>query len=478
MKKKTIYEKLCTYKEQKVYPFHMPGHKRNKMCINDFFKGSGVDNFSPYDYDITEIDGFDNLHHPEELIKERLEEVSLWYGSKKSYYLVNGSTCGILAAISAACFDGKKLLMARNSHKAAYNAVLLNKIDVDYIYPEIISDWNIQGGIKPSEIESMLSKNNEYGAVYITSPTYEGVVSDIRNIADICHKYDVMLIVDEAHGAHFGFCDKFPKSALQCGADIVIQSLHKTMMSLTQTAILHIGKESRAELQKVEKFLAIYQSSSPSYVLMASIDEAIDYAFSNKEKYVYYAEKIERFKEKMKELKNISLLGKDIVGYNSVYDFDISKLVIYSKNNGKILMDKLRNEFSLEMEMSERDYVIAMTSVFDTDDGFNRLEESLFSIDKEIVEDINIKNISKPLRSKGSRLSIFKSFLREGENVKIDEAENRISGDMIMLYPPGCPLIVVGETISREMIEYIKECKNNGLNVLGVDDNENITVLK
>lgn len=476
--KKTLYGKLNTYAKKNKYPFHMPGHKRNIMCINNYFDKDGVEMLSPYIYDITEIEGFDNLHHPEEIIKERLEKISKLYGSKKSYYLVNGSTSGILSAIMSMCHNKKKLLMGRNSHKAAYNAVFTGKIETEYIYPDIIEDKGIIGGINPNKIEEELKKETEYGAVYITSPTYEGVVSDIEEIANICHKYGVPLIVDEAHGAHFKFHERFPKSALDVGADIVIQSLHKTMMSLTQTAILHIGKESNINPAEVENFLSIFQTSSPSYVLMASIDQCMDFAFSNKKMFDEYIERLDKYIKKLNALKKIKIINHKIAGANSVFDFDISKIVIYSKNNGAFLMERLRNEFDIEPEMASKDYVIAMTSVFDTDEGFHRLYNALVKIDEDIEEKVYNDNIMINCSYHSIRkMNIYDAYCMKKKDCNIHKSQGKISGNMISVYPPGIPVVVQGEEITKNIIDYIMSCRKNGFEVIGIDEYENISII-
>ncbi|MCC8098209.1 MAG: aminotransferase class V-fold PLP-dependent enzyme, partial [Eubacterium sp.] len=246
------------------YPFHMPGHKRNtELFKNDIFK-----------YDFTEIEGTDDLHHPTEILKQCMDYAADVYGTKKTYFLVNGSTCGLLAAVSAHTDIGDTVLIARNCHKSVYNAVFLRNLRPVYISPPVTGE-GISGGISPEEVEKAL-KAASAKAFVMVSPTYEGIVSDVKAISEVCRKYGCVLIVDEAHGAHFSFYGKFPKSTIESGADIVIQSLHKTLPSLTQTALLHICSE-RADRDKTEKYLSIYQSSSPSYILLSSIDSCIKY---------------------------------------------------------------------------------------------------------------------------------------------------------------------------------------------------------
>lgn len=488
---RTLYEKLEEYSESDYYPFHMPGHKRNQ---------SG-ENKSPYLYDITEIDGFDNLHHPEGIIKERLEKISEFYQSKKSYYLVNGSTCGILSAISAATTEKKTIVIARNSHKSSYNAVFLLNLKSEYIYPAYAEEYGINTGINPDELEKTLReyKNiNEIGAVFITSPTYEGVVSDIKRIADIVHKRGIPLIVDEAHGAHFGMNAYFPESALTKGADIVIQSLHKTLPSLTQTALIHINRESLIESQDLEYYLSIFQSSSPSYVLMASIDKCMDILMENKGNvFDSYVRKLDDFRNKCKEFKYFKLFHGG--GQKSVYDYDRSKLVILPDARyytGKKLYDILLNKYHLQMEMASERYVIAMTSINDTEEGFARLYGALEDMEREIRISIRYRQIYSDHSENGGSVLSFQQEENKGhakrigiisekavvckkirdayyekyDIIELAMARGRISKEFIYLYPPGIPVLAPGEIITESIIRNVERYIEQGLSVQGLSD--------
>ena len=233
-------------KENKALPMHMPGHKRNTEYFPQIGKVLGLD--------ITEIEGYDNLHSPCGILKDSMEDASRLFGAEKSIYLVNGSTCGILAGITALAGEGDKILIDRASHKSVYNALELCGAEPVYILPEFHPEYGINAGISAASVEKALKDSPDITLVVITSPTYEGVVSDIEQIAKICHIYGAVLMVDSAHGAHFGFAD-FPKSAVSCGADIVISSLHKTLCGLTQTAICHTKDKY---YRKIMDFLFIY----------------------------------------------------------------------------------------------------------------------------------------------------------------------------------------------------------------------------
>ncbi|HPP85843.1 MAG TPA: aminotransferase class V-fold PLP-dependent enzyme, partial [Bacillota bacterium] len=215
----TLQDALFLYRDSGIYPFHMPGHKRNAFLL-DFPFDCGLD--------ITEIDGFDNLHDANGILAQGMKRAALLYGSERTFYLINGSTCGILAAVTACVRKGDKVLMARNCHKSVYNAVMLNELCPVYLVPPVGAE-GISGSIPPAEVEKALAENPDVRLVIVTSPTYEGVVSDIKAIAEIAHQRSVPLLVDEAHGAHFGFYEGFPESSVRLGADMVVHSLHKTL---------------------------------------------------------------------------------------------------------------------------------------------------------------------------------------------------------------------------------------------------------
>ena len=286
----TLFEMLKEHDRNGIKPFHMPGHKRNKEKMPDI---------NPYTIDITEIDGFDDLHHPTGCIAYAEKRAAELYNSQKTYFLINGCTGGILAAISACAVKGGKILLARNSHKSAYNAVLINRLEPLYVWPDK------KGTVTDRDIDDMLKENDDISCVFITSPTYEGAVSNIRRIADVVHSYGKPLIVDEAHGAHMKFSEIFPESAVDCGADIVIHGIHKTIPSLTQTALLHVNGDI-ADIKMLERYLAVYQSSSPSYVLMGAIDYSMSYIEHDGEKdFALYEENLRDIYNKLESLRNL-----------------------------------------------------------------------------------------------------------------------------------------------------------------------------
>lgn len=512
-----LLERLTEYAGSGAYPFHMPGHKRRETP--DGIPGGFPD---PYGIDITEIDGFDNLHHAEGILKDAMDEAAAIYGADRSWYLVNGSTCGILSAVFAVTENGGKILTARNCHKAVYHAIYLNRLKAEYLYPGEIAEFGINGGIRAEDVREALEKdaikhagkrecakkagdpekaensenrgscegiiNSKNGrkkcadiqAVLITSPTYEGVVSDIRAIAEAAHEYGVPLIVDEAHGAHLEFADRchsFPKSALECGADIVIQSLHKTLPSFTQTAILHV-KGDLVDQDRVARYLSMFQTSSPSYLFMAGMQRCIRYMDRDgRNAMVWYEKWLERFMERMKGLRVLEVLTREICDkYETVAGWDPSKFVVSTMHaedfHGEDLAEMLRNKYHLEMEMTAPEYVIAMTSLMDTDEGFERLAAALAEIDEEL-EKKKLKapeNLESRISHPIERMPICEAMDANTGRTELQDTVGKVSAEFVYLYPPGIPIIAPGEVFTEEIVEKIEAYKATGLLVQGPAD--------
>ena len=501
-----LLERLTEYAGSDAYPFHMPGHKRRE--IPDGIPGGFPD---PYGIDITEIDGFDNLHHAEGILKDAMETVAAIYGADRSWYLVNGSTCGILSAVFAATENGGKILTARNCHKAVYHAICLNRLEAEYLYPEEITEFRINGGIRAEDVRKALEKDamrcagnsgdvrgkiTKIQAVLITSPTYEGVVSDIRAIADAAHEYGIPLIVDEAHGAHLEYadqCHSFPKSALEYGADIVIQSLHKTLPCFTQTAILHV-KGKLVDQDRISRYLSMFQTSSPSYLFMAGMERCIRYMDGDgRNEMIRYEKRLERFMERMEGLQVLEVLDREICGkYRTVAGWDPSKIVVSTMRaedfHGEELAETLRRKYHLEMEMTAPEYVIAMTSLMDTEEGFERLGTALLEIDgarrrrmepeqqkekgepkeKERCEtpEATESKVSHPIR----RMLICEAMDADTERTAFQDTVGKVSAEFVYLYPPGIPIIAPGEVFTDAIVEKIMAYKAAGLLVQGPAD--------
>ena len=476
---KSLYEKLINYGKSDFYGFHMPGHKRN---------GEIMENGLPYQIDITEIEGFDDLHHARELLKEAQERAARVYHAEETCYLINGSTSGILSGLLGCTHKGGRILAARNCHKSVYAAIYMHELDVEYIYPEYDEKTGLNGAIDADAVRRILLEDrNEHcgkttiSAIVITSPTYDGVVSDIRRIADTVHEFGIPLIVDEAHGAHFGFHPYFPENANQQGADVVIHSLHKTLPSLTQTALIHLNG-NLINRERVRKYVHMLQTSSPSYVLMASMDECIRFLEREQDAFVLYQERLKKLRRELKKLKKLQLVETNA--------YDCSKIVISTKNTvkgqevytGKILYEELLTSYHLQMEMASREYVLAMTSVCDTEEGFRRLKEALFQIDESLERrEIDNTSMELPRLQRVYTSAEAENLSEEKSNVEIllpKECQERISLEYAYVYPPGIPLIVPGERISEKAVELLQLYEKSGFDIEGLKQSGRIRILK
>lgn len=446
-----IYDRL---KGRKRLAMHMPGHKRN-TAIAPYLSGLGAD------MDITEIDGFDDLHAPGGMIARCMERAAHLWGSRRAHLLINGSTCGILAAIRTMTHRGDKIILTRGAHKSVFHAIELCSLEPVFIMPPVLEDSGIFGSIEPQSVELLLEEHPDARLVIITSPTYEGVISDIAGICRAAHNRGVPVMVDEAHGAHLGF-GGFPDGAVRGGADIVIQSLHKTLPSLTQTAMLHVGSD-RVDLQRLAHQLSVFETSSPSYLLMASIDGCVDILERKPELLGQWRKRLDAFGEAVQPLEKLR-----ICGYNQplpVFAHDPSKLLISTGSadlDGYRLADILRDEYDIEPEYALPESVLCMTGPGDNDESLERLAQALLDIDRRCsagqpgVE----MTLSKLMMGTVLAVSPEEALEAQTEPVPVEQSEGRICGEYIWAYPPGIPLLIPGEMIDSRLQELIlsKNC--------------------
>lgn len=525
--KEYINEALEKYIEKGTYPWHMPGHKRQPL--------EGPGNFwnGVYAHDFTEAKDLDDMHEPEMFIADSLAEMKKVYGTFATYMLVNGSTSGIMTAIHATCHRGDVILAARNCHKAVYNAICMLELEPEYIVPDYVDmRWlcgmnqamsdkmtdacgkddcetregtdirgegdretpertDVLGDISPDKLErainTMIADGRKPSAVIITSPTYEGVISDIRIIAEIAHRYGIYLIVDEAQGAHLNFMEGH-ETAMEQGADIVIESLHKTMPALTQTSLLHVMDPKLDE--RVRRYLQIFQTSSPSYIFMQSMEKAVAFGANNRAVFVEYGRRLEIFAEKCDNLRNIRLfrpgvnVSKNDEGCSAckVFDHDEGRLVFVVRPGtvdgsgqiftGVMLADILADRYGLIVEMASVSYVICISSVVDSVDSYDILFKAIEEIDsgleyRSIVDGSRAMDI---ISGRRSAVVPGKAWDETSEMVPLELSVGRISGAFVYAYPPGIPVLAPGEIVDERAVCGIDTMIRSGLNVSGVDD--------
>lgn len=470
-----LFEKLSAYGASDYYPYHMPGHKR-RLKTDTMRELAQID--------ITEIDGFDNLHDAQGILKRIQEEAAAAYGAEESFFLVNGSTAGILSAISTAVSPGGKILMVRGAHKSAYHAAYLRDLQIAYLWPGVHPLFGCNLPATAKEVEEALQQTPDVQAVFIVSPTYEGLAADVKSIAEAAHKRNIPLIVDEAHGAHLGFDGRWPESSVKQGADLVIQSLHKTLPAPTQTAILHVNGKL-VDRCRLRRFLGIYHTSSPSYIFMAAMEDAIATTSANREKlFGDFWEYWKGMTESLSACRNLIFLKEE----NS----DPGKLAVMDKTgflDGEQLYEMLLHKYHLQPEMAAGRYVLAMFTVGDTKEGYERLTKALLEIDEYITAERKQRTQEKLMEREGNRMAdavtpvciqkktqavigIGRAWDTPKEWVLLKDAEGKTAGEYVNLYPPGSPIIVPGEIFTKDILTEIAAYRQQGFHVQGVKEIE------
>lgn len=433
-------------------PMHMPGHKRN-ITLAPYLKTLAAD------IDITEIKGFDHLHAAGGILQEAMDQCAEVFGAKHSFFLVNGSTVGILSAIRAVTAPGDGIIMARNCHKSVYNALALNNLRPYFIYPQTNMRFQIAASMSVESIEQTILQHQDARVLMITCPTYEGVTSDLKSIISLAHRHGLTVIVDEAHGSHLGFSPYFPSNAVSAGADIVIQSLHKTLPSLTQTALAHVRTPALAH--EMQRQLAIFETTSPSFLLLASIDSCVRLIKEHKEElFKNWARSLEAFQKKALGLQHLRVLGygKDRgKKLENVYGLDPSKVFISTLNtniSGYELAEILRNKHDTEPEMITPQGVLCMTGMGDTVETMERLGDSLLQIDNAL-QPASVMKMPLMAPQVQSKVPIATAERAPFICLPIEDTEGYVMAETIVVYPPGIPVVVPGELMNRAAINYL-----------------------
>lgn len=443
-----LYDFLKNNSANGRVPYHMPGHKRSAAF--DYLGDSA-------DIDYTETDGLDDLHSPCGVLREAMDAARDMYGSDEAFLLVNGSTGGVLASVYTVCHGKRPIIVARNAHKSVYNAAVLCGSSVHFIMPRLADDGFVLD-VTPDTVKLALCECPNAAAVLVTSPTYDGVVSDIAGIAEVCHAHGVPLIVDAAHGAHLGFLDENVPSPVKCGADIVIMSLHKTLPSLTQTGLLHVSG-GLVKSEDVARSLAIFETSSPSYVFMASIDGCL-HEMKNHAMFEDWSKKIDRIRKTAEKCNGIRL--RDPARDDGAYAFDKSKLILSCDGtDGAELSSVLRERYGIEPEMTSAGYVLLMTGAGDTDEMTDTLCDTLRSICVGAKLEKGDKTVySSYITSSKCEMTMADALEAESEIIPLESSVGRTSAEFVMPYPPGIPLLAPGEIIGEEIIDAVHKSIN------------------
>ncbi|MCQ4923937.1 aminotransferase class I/II-fold pyridoxal phosphate-dependent enzyme [Tissierella carlieri] len=458
--KTPVFDALKRLMEEDSVFFHMPGHKGKNTLIN-------WGDYIPF-IDTTETEGMDNLLDPRGIIQESQELAAKVFGAKYTQYAVNGSTGSIYIALATITKPGDKILVQRNCHKAVYNAMILNRLNPIYMYPNYNEEYHVMTGLDPKDIDDILTEDEEIKAVVITYPNYYGVCSDLETIAKIVHKHNRILMVDEAHGPHMTFSERLPKPALECGADIVIHSTHKTMASFTQTSMIHVGTD-RVDLNKLRDRFQLYTTTSPSYLFTASNEIATAYMDSMEAR-----KKLEWNIDKCEEtIKRLNAIDRVFV-----FTGDENDKTIFAKDNTKILFridgmkgsqvkKQLYAKYNIRLEMTDYYYALALTSFMNEEEDYEKLIAAVEDLAKTATHD-DITPVSIKLPTPEVIMPIYEAYHGNKKQRELKYSIGKISATSIIPYPPGVPLVVPGEEITQELYEQITFLMENGIEIVGL----------
>ncbi len=453
MKEESLYEFLTNYASRDIVPLHMPGHKRQ---VNPYAPSL------PYDLDVTEVTDTDHLHEAKGILHRCAERAQSLWKADSAYLLINGSTCGILAGICGATKYGDSILMMRNCHKSVYHAVMLNRLIPYWLIPEIDANTGIYGSITPESVETALKQHPECRLIVITSPSYEGVISDISEIAKVVHKHRSLLLVDAAHGAHLPF--QSPALTPVEQPDLLICSLHKTLPALNQTALL-LQYGSNVKSRLIENQLTIFETSSPSYPLLASMDACFFWLKERgMETFASYKMQLSEFSKQMTKLNHLSLPWHTSQLSPIFWEIDKGKIVISTCNTeitGGQLAEILYQEYKIETEMTSVNYVLAMTSVSSPSYHFERLSEALLDIDHRLHEGTPRILPSLPIPKR--KLPIWEASQLDGQKMPLESVAGATSLEYVWAYPPGIPLLVPGEIIPNDFESFVLALQRYGI---------------
>lgn len=462
--------------------FCTPGHRFENGISNELKERFGSDIFK---YDLTETYGLDDLHEAEEAIKEAQDLTARLYGVEHSRFLVNGTTCGNEVLILTVCRENDEIIISRNCHQSVISGLVLSGARPVYIEPAYDESFDICAEISTDAISKAIRLHPNAKAVFITSPTYYGRLSDISSIADICHKNNIPLLVDEAHGSHLYFSEQLPNGALKNGADGVVMSFHKTIGSMTQSSVLHLNS-SLINIGRVDSALKMLMSSSPSYILMTSLDVARRQMETEGKRLIEKAVSLsESLRTKIKQTKGFRL-------YEGEAAFtDITRVVFSASDlglSGYKLSDILFEKYNICLEMADMSNVVAIVTFGNNEKDIENLIAAISDIsDKRHCyngefylskQHISFKNFLE--KTPKCIISPREAYFAEKEIVSLENACGRISSQSIAPYPPGIPVINPGELISADVIEMLKYCKENNIKVhsYGMTKNFDITVVK
>ena len=462
-----IHEALEKFRKKRVVPFDVPGHKRGRgnKELKDFLGETCVG------IDVNSMKPLDNLCHPVSVIKEAEQLAAEAFGAAHAFLMVGGTTSAVQSMVLAVCKRGDKIILPRNVHRSVINAMVLCGAVPVYVNPDVDQKLGIALGMKVSQVEEAIKENPDAVAIFVNNPTYYGICSDIRSIVKLAHDNDMYVLADEAHGTHFYFGDNLPIDAISAGADMAAVSMHKSGGSLTQSSILLIGKEMHEGY--VRQIINLTQTTSASYLLLSSLDiSRRNLALRGKEIFAQVMDLAEYARKEISNIGGYYAYSSDMINHDSIYDFDKTKLSIYTLDIGLAgieVYDKLRDEYEIQIEFGDMGNILAYLSIGDRKQDIERLASSLAEI--------------KRLNSRGKEglmpheyispelaVSPQAAFYADKEQLDLQETSGRICSEFLMCYPPGIPILAPGEMITNRILDYIIYAKEKGCSITGPED--------
>ncbi|MBQ4363981.1 MAG: aminotransferase class I/II-fold pyridoxal phosphate-dependent enzyme, partial [Oscillospiraceae bacterium] len=421
--------------------------------------------------DVNSMKPLDNLCHPVSVIKDAEMLAAEAFGAANAFFMVGGTTSAVQSMIMYACKSGDKIIMPRNVHRSAINALILTGAVPVYVNPDVNHQLGIALGMSVSQVEKAIEENPDAKAIMVNNPTYYGICSDLKKITEMAHAHGMLVLVDEAHGTHFYFGDNFPITAMAAGADCASVSMHKSGGSLTQSSFLLMGKNVNADYMR--QVINLTQTTSASYLLLSSLDISRKrLALSGKEIFAKTVEMAEYARKEINDIGGYYAYSRELINGDSIYDFDVSKLSIYTLPIGLAgieVYDLLRDEYDIQIEFGDIGNVLAYISVGDRERDIERLISALAEIKRRFGKSgtgMLTQEYINPVVAERPR----KAFYADKESLPLDEAAGRVCSEFVMCYPPGIPILAPGELITPEIIEYIRYAKEKGCQMTGTED--------
>lgn len=462
-----IYEALERMRRMRVVPFDVPGHKRGRgnQELTDFLGEACMS------VDVNSMKPLDNLCHPVSVIRDAEDLAAQAFGADSAFFMVGGTTSAVQSMILYACKNGDKIIMPRNVHRSAINALILCGAVPVYVNPDVNNTLGIALGMSVSQVEQAILENPDAKAVMVNNPTYYGICSDLKKITELAHAHGMLVLVDEAHGTHFYFGDNFPLTAMAAGADMASVSMHKSGGSLTQSSFLLMGRNVNSDYMR--QIVNLTQTTSASYLLLSSLDISRKrLALHGRDIFSKTVEMAEYAREEINAIGGYYAYSRELINGDSIYDFDISKLSIFTLPIGLAgieVYDLLRDEYDIQIEFGDIGNILAYISVGDRNRDIERLISALSEIKRRFGKNesgLLTQEYINPIVAETPR----NAFYGGKRSLPLDEAAGCVCSEFVMCYPPGIPILAPGELITDEIIKYIKYAKEKGCSMTGTED--------